>query len=36
LCWRCFLRVKAIRRATRAVRLAELAHRNCWQDRLLR
>jgi hypothetical protein len=31
-----FLQVKAIRRATRAARLVELAQRKCWQDRLVK
>jgi hypothetical protein len=31
-----FLQVKAIRRATRPVRLFELAQRKCWQDRILK
>jgi hypothetical protein len=29
-----FLQVTAIRRAARAARLVELAHRKCWQDLL--
>jgi hypothetical protein len=31
-----FLQVKAIRRATRAARLVELAQHKCWQDRLVK
>jgi hypothetical protein len=31
-----FLQVKAIRRATRAARLVELAQHKCWQDLLVK